>query len=46
MLSIRRADMVWLGSEVKIYDKLRAECKKSGMDVQGAIKIALTKLLK
>lgn len=46
MVDIRRADVAWIGDEVKSYDKLLATLAKSGRSIQELIKEAVLKLLK
>ena len=38
LVQIRRADVVWKGDEVKLYDRLRAKAKKEGVEVPVLIK--------
>ncbi len=45
MTEIRRADVTWLGDDVKAYDRLRAACEKSGKPIQDGIKKAVARLV-
>jgi len=45
LTEIRRADIAWLGEEVKQYERLRAACKKKGISIQDGIKRAVVRSL-
>ena len=46
MRQIRRIDLVWQGEEVAQYDKLKADARKSGLDIPQFVKEVLAKVLK
>ena len=46
MRQIRRIDLVWQGEEVAQFDKLKADARKSGLEIPQFVKEVLAKVLK
>ena len=46
MRQIRRIDLLWQGEEVKQYDRLKSDARKTGMEIPQFVKEVLAKALK